>query len=155
MVLLGWHRGERSIQTKLQYARAMDANAAYTWVDDRMPSQHRIFHSRNLIFVPITTLDATGRPWGSLLSRSGEPGFITSPDDSTLVIDAIISDGDPIADNVSQGMGLVAGLGIELSTRRRNKFAGKIVSTERTAKSMRLTLKVNQALGYFSVFALY
>jgi hypothetical protein len=150
MVLTGWHPGERTIQAKLNYARVMDMYQGYTMVDDCLPAQHRIFHNKNLAFVPITTLDATGRPWGSRLSKSGELGFITSPDDTTLVMKVDVGDGDPITENissVSDGQNLIAGLGIEFSSRRRNKFAGSIASIEQSRSSMELTLKIKQALG--------
>jgi hypothetical protein len=150
MVLAGWHPGERAIQAKLDYAHAMEMYQGYTMVEDCLPLQQRIFHNKNLSFVPITTLDATGRPWGSLLSKSGEPGFITSPDDTTLVMKVDVGVGDPIADNILYAREpkiLIAGLGIEFSTRRRNKFAGRIASTKRSGSSMELTLEINQALG--------
>jgi len=150
MVLAGWHPGERTIQAKLDYARAMNLYQGYTLVEDCLPLEHRIFHHKNLAFVPVTTLDATGRPWGSLLSKSGEPGFITIPDDTTLIMKVDVGDGDPIAENLSNandGGKLIAGLGIEFSTRRRNKFAGWISSIEQSGSSMELTLKINQALG--------
>ncbi|KAF7968243.1 hypothetical protein HWV62_31579 [Athelia sp. TMB] len=135
------------MQTKLNYARAMEAHMAYTWVEDRMSPQHRQFHSQNLAFVPVTTLDGEGRPWGSLLSNMGERGFIASPDDTVLIVDAVINDGDPIIDNIQHGANLIAGLGIELTTRRRNKFAGKIGTIARTGETLKLTLNIDQALG--------
>lgn len=150
MVLAGWHPGERAIQAKLNYARAMDIYQGYTLVNDCLPHEHRIFHTKNLAFVPVTTLDGTGRPWGSLLSKLGQPGFITSPDDTTLLMKVDIGDGDPIAENLScvgEGNKLIAGLGIEFSTRRRNKFAGSINFIQQSGSSMELTLKINQALG--------
>jgi len=150
MVLAGWHPGERAIQAKLDYARAMDMYQGYTMVDDCLPLQHRIFHNKNISFVPVTTLDNTGRPWGSLLSQSGEPGFITSPDDTTLIMKVNVGDGDPLTENISEaneGKKLIAGLGIDFSNRRRNKFAGRISSTKRLGSSMELTLKINQTLG--------
>jgi len=150
MVLEGWHPGERAIQAKLDYARAMDLYQGYTMVDDCLPLQHRIFHNKNVSFVPVTTLDGTGRPWGSLLSKSGESGFITSPDDTTLVMKADVGDGDPLIENISdasEGKKLIAGLGIDFSTRRRNKFAGRIASANRSGSSIELTLEINQALG--------
>jgi hypothetical protein len=150
MVLAGWHPGERAIQTKLDFARAMDLHQGYTMVDDCLPLQHRIFHNKNLSFVPVTTLDSTGRPWGSLLSKSGEPGFITSPDDTTLVMKVDVGDGDPLIENisdVSEGKKLIAGLGIDFATRRRNKFAGRIASAKQSGSSIELTLEINQALG--------
>jgi hypothetical protein len=150
MVLAGWHPGERAVQAKLDYVNAMDRYKGYTRVDDCLPLQHRIFHNKNLSFVPVTTLDVTGRPWGSLLSESGEPGFITSPDDTTLIMKVNIGEGDPIAKNISyadEENKLIAGLGIEFSSRKRNKFAGRIVSVKRSGSSTEMSLQINQAYG--------
>jgi ferredoxin-NADP reductase len=148
MVLAGWHPGEVAVQQKLGFADAMNMDQGYLWVSDYMPPEHRIFHNQKLAFVPVTTLDPTGRPWGSLLSRkSGMPGFITSPDDTELVLHVDVIEGDPIIQNISGGRNLIAGLGIEFSTRRRNKFAGSIKIAENSNSSMKLTLDVNQALG--------
>lgn len=148
MVLTGWHPGEAAVQDKLGFTQAMNVNQGYLWVNDYMPSQHRIFHSQRLAFVPVTTLDATGRPWGSLLTRLGSPGFITSPDENELVLKVDVVEGDPIFHNIDNGQNLIAGLGIEFSTRRRNKFAGRIKIAENINSSMQLTLDVNEALGW-------
>lgn len=148
MVLAGWHPGEVAIQQKLGFDHAMNINRGYLWVSDYMPPEHRIFHNKKVAFVPVTTLDLTGRPWGSLLSNgAGIPGFITSPDDTKLVLDVDVIEGDPIVQNVIGGQNLIAGLGIEFSTRRRNKFAGRIKAAENFNSSMKLTLDVTQALG--------
>lgn len=150
MGLAGWHPGEVAVQSKLGYARAMGIEQGYLWVDDALSPQHRIFHTRNVPFVPITTLDENGRPWGSILSESGKPGFISSPDDATLVLNFEVGEGDPIVNNIGdlvEGRSLIAGLGIEFPTRRRNKFAGKILDTKRVNSSVELKLNVNQALG--------
>ncbi len=83
IALNGWHPGERSIQERLNFAGPMAM--AYTWIDSSMPEQHRTFHTRNLPFVPITTLDSDGRPWSSIAAgRSGLPGFISSPNETEL-----------------------------------------------------------------------
>lgn len=148
MVLHGWHRGEQSMQAKLQFARAMEASMGYTWVEDCMPPEHRIFHSQKLAFVPVTTLDGEGRPWGSILSNMGQLGFIASPKETVLIVDAVLNEGDPIADNIMHGAKLVAGLGIELTTRRRNKFAGHIHAADSAEKALKLTLDVDEAIGY-------
>jgi hypothetical protein len=61
-----------------------------------------------------------------------------------------IGEGDPIAENISDANEenkLIAGLGIDFSSRRRNKFAGKIASVKRSGSSMEMSLEINQALG--------
>lgn len=150
MVLAGWHPGEVAVQSKLGYARAMAMEQGYTWVSDYLSPQHRMFHTRTVPFVPVTTLDDNGRPWGSIITESGSPGFIQSPEDTKLILHFEAIDGDPIVDNIVNadgGRNLIAGLGIEFPTRRRNKFAGKIASTKRRNSSVELTMDVTQALG--------
>lgn len=152
MGLSSWHPGEFSVQTKLGYDRAMAME--YLRVSDDLPIQHRIFHTKNLDMVPVTTLDSQGRPWGSILSDGGTRGFITSPEDNMLIINFGVIDGDPIVENLAsanEGKRLIAGLGIEFPTRRRNKFGGEITKAKRVNSSMELTLHVNQALGYVHV----
>lgn len=149
MVLSGWHTGEKAIQTKLGYARAMEIQQGYKWTSDYMPPQHRSFHSNKVAFVPLTTLDEQGRPWVSFLS--GDKGFVTSPSDTALRIRASVIPGDPILHNVKLDDGLIAGLGIELATRRRNKFGGKIISAKTQESRVDMTLLVDQALGYVMV----
>lgn len=160
--LAGWHPGEARMHQELGFADAMQDR--WTSIASSMSDQHRVFHTSNIPFIPITTIDEHGRPWGSLLAGSnGSVGFVKSPDDTTLLVDASIWNGDPIlrtiqafSNNVSYrkhdpSRFLIAGIGIEHSTRRRNKFAGYI----RNVRSMKnsnniytLDLKINQALGY-------
>lgn len=149
MGLSGWHPGEFTVQTKLGYDRPM--RMGYLWVDDHLPIQHRLFHTKNLDMVPVTTLDSQERPWGSILSDGGTRGFITSPEDDMLIITFSVIDGDPIVENlagVDESKKLIAGLGIEFPTRRRNKFSGQITKVRRVNSSIELTLHVNQAIGY-------
>ncbi|KAF4576316.1 hypothetical protein EYR36_001084 [Pleurotus pulmonarius] len=148
--LKGWHRGERAIQEKLGYRAAMAM--AFAAIDGDMPEQHREFYVTRLPFVPVTTLDELGRPWGSILAgASGEPGFIQSPSDAKLVLDTQVWEGDPLLQN-SELFGkkdkmLVAGIGVEFSTRRRNKFAGWISKLEKKGPQIQLQLDVNEAIG--------
>lgn len=136
------------------------------WVSiaSSMSDQHRIFHTSNLPFIPLTTIDEQGRPWCSLLAgANGLVGFVKSPNDTTLVVDASIWNGDPISrtihafsHNISRHTDasirfLIAGIGIEHSTRRRNKFAGyirNVLPVDGSKNTYRLDLKANQALGY-------
>ncbi|KAG2029565.1 hypothetical protein BDR03DRAFT_811704, partial [Suillus americanus] len=63
---------------------------------DRLPDQHRILHTSRLHFLLVTTLDKQGRPWASILcSNDGMPGFISSPTDALLTIEAYLWPGDP------------------------------------------------------------
>lgn len=151
--LNGWHPGERGIQSRLNFADVVAMN--YTWIENGMPDQHRNFHSHNLHFVPLTTLDAHGRPWSSLVAgSSGETGFISSPSDSELEMTLQLWAGDPILHNLEsptkrQDKRLIAGLGIEFATRRRNKFAGWVTNINRLGvNALQLRLHVNQAIGF-------
>lgn len=157
--LHGWHPGELSMQRKLGYADAV--RDAWSLVRNFMPEQHRLFHTSNLPFIPITTLDEDGRPWAGIVAGStGDIGFVHSPDEHSLSIHARLWDGDPLLDtiqawiNAKTGMStiaerfLTAGLGIELSTRRRNKFAGLIQDVEvQSTLDYRLHLNVTQTMG--------
>lgn len=149
--LNGWHPGERSIHDRLSLSQPMAM--AYTWIDPYMPEQHRVFHSRNLHFIPLTTLDSEGRPWSSLVSGpSGSPGFIASPKETELHMTLESTLGDPFVDNLDSierdGKILIAGLGIEFSTRRRNKFAGLVYEIRKSEELARnIKIHVNQAIG--------
>lgn len=150
--LKGWHPGERSIHKKLNYESSMATS--WTWIYNGLPEEHREFHTSRLPFLPVTTLDATGRPWGSILAgHEGKIGFIRSSSNTTLGIKATVWDGDPLKENVktfSRAMEdkmLVAGIGIEFSTRRRNKFAGWISKMDLQNNSLYLEVNVNQAIG--------
>ncbi|KAH8700929.1 putative oxidoreductase [Talaromyces proteolyticus] len=157
--LKGWHPGEVDLQRKLGFSDAM--RDKWASVKDAMSEQHRIFHTSNLHFIPITTLDDRGRPWGSLLAgNNGSIGFAQSPNDTTLSLDATVWNGDPLLTTVSafadqehrkntdKERFLIAGIGVEHSTRRRNKFAGRLRGIrQKDDTTYRLDLEVTQALG--------
>lgn len=157
--LHGWHPGEVAIQRKLGYADAVKDHSSI--VGSFMPQQHRIFHTSNLPFIPVTTLDNEGRPWASIVSGStGAIGFVESPNARTLSIHARVWDGDPLLDTFRAWASLrhpqdtiaerflIAGLGIEFSTRRRNKFAGLIQGVQRlTASDYQIDLAINETTG--------
>jgi len=103
-----------------------------------LPEQHRAFFSA-LPHLFTSTPDAQGWPMASVLT--GVPGFIASPDSTTLRIEALPRDGDPAAPGFAADaeIGL---LGIDLSTRRRNRANGTIV-----ARDNGLTVRVTQSFG--------
>lgn len=145
--LRGWHPGEQAVQAIIH----LSEHVAITTIVDRLPEQHRIFHTSRLHFLPVTTLDRQGRPWASILcSNDGMPDFISSPTDASLTIKARLWPGDPIIRNCSQlhdGKPLFSGIGVEVSTRRRNKFSGYISNISLKDLDIDLTVVVTQALG--------
>ncbi|THH26526.1 hypothetical protein EUX98_g7656 [Antrodiella citrinella] len=147
--LQGWHPGEKSIQRKLGVDGA--TSVSYTVIEAEMPEQHREFHTTRLPFVPITTLDKDGRPWTSLAAgSSGQLGFVTSPYRTKLRMDIRLIHGDPLEENVKlfgKGKMLIAGIGIEFSSRRRNKFAGYVTDIYQKDDKLVTELEVNEAIG--------
>lgn len=145
--LRGWHPGEQAIQAIIH----LPERVAITAIVDRLPEQHRIFHTSRLHFLPVTTLDQQGRPWASILfSHDGMPGFISSPTNALLTVKARLWPGDPIIQNLSQFHDrklLFSGIGLEVSTRRRNKFSGYISNVSLRGLDVDLTSVITQALG--------
>ncbi len=152
--LQGWHPGELAMQSRVNFVE--DVVTGYTMIESGMRDQHRIFHSNQLHFVPLTTLDKNGRPWSSLVAgTSGQPGFISCPSATEMLMELKVWRGDPILENLESSKGrwggrtLVAGVGVEFPTRRRNKFAGWVKDFERRGDDgVFLRLQVNQAIGY-------
>jgi uncharacterized protein len=91
-------------------------------IHDYMPGQHRAFLAQqSQLFVG--AIDADGAPLATLLS--GRPGFVGSPDPGTLYIAALPDAGDPAQEALSAGRDIGI-LGIDFSTRRRNRINGRI-----------------------------
>jgi hypothetical protein len=103
-----------------------------------MPEQHRAFFPL-LPYLFSATLDAAGAPVASMLW--GPAGFAHSPDPTTLRIDALPASGDPAAAGVvvGQPIGL---LGLDLSTRRRNRANGHIAAVDGG-----ITVAIEQSFG--------
>ncbi|MDE0726887.1 MAG: hypothetical protein OSB82_10515, partial [Alphaproteobacteria bacterium] len=88
-----------------------------------LPEEHRDFHCA-LPYLIVTARDGAGWLWATLLT--GEAGFVTSPDPQTLVIAARPAAGDTLGAAFVQRADLGV-LGIELSSRRRNRLNGRIL----------------------------
>lgn len=109
---MNFHRGELEAQRLAGVAGNSGA------IRDFMPAQHSLFFEQQP-YVLAATLDADGAPQASVLH--GAPGFIHTPDDKTIVVGAAST--------------LVAGrpaglLGLDFSTRRRNRANGIVRSNE-------------------------
>ncbi len=130
--LTGWeretspfHAGERALQELIGKRDRMEKSGRRV-MRPFMPQQHRDFFNQ-LPFIAVGSVDKDGWPWASLLT--GKPGFITSPDDRSLVLDAAPLSGDPLGGSLKSGAPL-GFLGIELPTRRRNRVNGRVVSVD-------------------------
>ncbi len=145
MVDLGWshqespfHAGEMVIQERVGVRDRIEAQGRRI-IRDFLTEQHRQFFAQ-LPFILAGTIDSQRRPWASMLV--GEPGFLSTPDDRSLLVTTTPLVGDPIAQTLipDADIGL---LGIELATRRRNRLNGRIGAVDATGFSVR----VGQSFG--------
>lgn len=115
-----FHIGEQQVQERL------GVREIETWarraVRAHMPDQHRTFYEA-LPFLVASARDAEGRVWATVLT--GDEGFVTSPDARSLRIDAAPMPGDALEGALREGADLGL-LGIEFSTRRRNRANGEV-----------------------------
>ena len=115
-----FHAGELQAQAR---AGAGDvAKWAAGFIRDYLPEQHRAFHT-SLPFLVVTGSDATGQTWITLVE--GPDGFITSRDPRSITLDTQLDATDPLAAAFRAGTDIGI-LGIELATRRRNRFSGHL-----------------------------
>lgn len=134
-----FHAGEQRVQERLG-VRDIEGWARKV-VRDHLPEQHRTFHGA-LPFLVAGARDAYGRPWATLLV--GPEGFVTSPDPRHLTIDARPVTGDALEGALVEGADLGI-LGIELSTRRRNRLNGRVARN--VVGSGALVCAVDQSFG--------
>jgi len=133
-----FHAGEREVQQRAGVPGRMDM-AARRMIRRELTDEHRAFFAA-LPLVLVGSLDASGRPWASLLA--GAAGFMESPDPETLVVHATPLPGDPLASSLRVGAALGL-LGIELETRRRNRLNGHLTQVAHDGFSVR----VDQSFG--------
>jgi len=119
-----FHEGEVLVQDS---AGTMEKTRAFNAVviRDYMPEQHRDFYPL-LPFIVIGAVDDHNRPWATL--RSGQPGFMHSPDPRSLFVRLQPNVDDPVERGLGDGKA-VGLLGIELHTRRRNRVNGTMQRT--------------------------
>ncbi|MFT3923886.1 MAG: pyridoxamine 5'-phosphate oxidase family protein [Myxococcales bacterium] len=134
-----FHAGERALQARYGLAERL-GEVGRRVVREGMPDQHREFFEEQP-FMVVGSLDAALRPWASLLV--GEPGFVHTPDATTLDIRAEPRAGDPLADQLELGAKLGM-LGIQFETRRRNRVNGHVLAHE---IGIGFRLEVEQSFG--------
>ena len=116
-----FHEGEQAVQARVGVQGRM-AQLGPRVIRDFMPEQHREFFEQ-LPFVVVGTVDKTGQPWASVLA--GPPGFLRSPDERRLTVNAVPLPGDPLAQTLTEGA-FIGLLGTEPHTRRRNRMNGVV-----------------------------
>lgn len=104
-----------------------------------MPDQHRAFFAL-LPYLFIATADLNGWPVASLVH--GQPGFVRAPDPTTLHINALPLADDPVATGLEEGRA-VGLLGLDLSTRRRNRANGRVAARDGGSMSV----AIDQSFG--------
>ncbi|MEM8651250.1 MAG: pyridoxamine 5'-phosphate oxidase family protein [Pseudomonadota bacterium] len=119
-----FHAGELEAQTRAGVGNV--AQWAGGFIRDFLPAQHRNFHT-SLPFLVMSGSDLEGRTWITLVD--GEEGFIGSPDVRSLTLNTDIDDQDPLAQSFSAGTD-VGVIGIEMATRRRNRFSGHMKKSD-------------------------
>lgn len=132
-----FHAGELAIQERVGVREQMAGATAY--IRDFMPEQHREFY-HSLPFFFLGALDAAGQPWATMLAA--DAGFIVSPDARTLDISGGVLPGDPLEGQLHAGSH-IGGLGLEPTTRRRNRVNGEIVAADDGV----LRVNVTQSFG--------
>ncbi len=115
-----FHAGELALQERAG-TRARLEVAGRRIIRDQMPDQHRELFEK-LPHMIAGVADAGGQPWATLLT--GDPGFVsTTP--KAMTIAALPAPADPTAGTLQVGAS-VGLLGIELTTRRRNRMNGRV-----------------------------
>ena len=134
-----FHPGEQAVQRRAGSRERMQALGPRV-IRARMPEQHRALFAK-LPFIVLGAADRDGGPWATLLAGE-QAGFVGSPDDTHLRIDALPPRDDPLSPLLQPGRSLGL-LGIELQTRRRNRANGRIVACDPRG----FTLLVTQSFG--------
>lgn len=133
-----FHEGEQAVQSRLGVRDAIEPWARQV-IRPFLPQQHRDFYSQ-LPFVVAAARDTDHRPWVTLLT--GAPGFIQSPDTTSLQLLTQLPSGDALEGSLVAGTDIGL-LGIELQSRRRNRVNGTIMAADADG----LRVHVDQAFG--------
>jgi len=139
---------------KLGFDKIPSLAQTFNYISGEVPEEHSTFYTKRIPFLLVCVLDDEGQPWGSILAgKDGRGGFIHHPRYDTLSIEAKLWEGEPFLNNVKtfdceKYSTLIARIGVEVSTRRRNKFAGSIMKLVKNEDILDFELVVNETLGY-------
>lgn len=133
-----WHAGEVAMHTHAGVAQRL-GEIGQRLIRDHLIDQHREFYPK-LPFVVLGSVDGRGDAWATL--RAARPGFLQTPDQHTLSVALARDPADPADAGMNDGEAIGL-LGIELSTRRRNRLNGTIRRTGAAA----FDIAVEQSFG--------
>jgi predicted pyridoxine 5'-phosphate oxidase superfamily flavin-nucleotide-binding protein len=117
-----WHPGEVALQRSVGIAERMAEIGSKT-IRDHLIQQHREFYPL-LPMAVLGSVDGRGDAWATL--RTGYPGFLHAEDEHHLHLDLSRDEHDPADAGLEDGAS-AALLGIDLSTRRRNRLNGNVI----------------------------
>lgn len=133
-----FHEGEVTLHKSVGADKRLSELGKHM-IRHHMPDQHREFFTQ-LPWVHVSAVDSQGHPWAVV--RTGDAGFIDSPDDKTLSIRSEPLPGEPAGLQLSVGS-KISIVGLEPSSLRRNRLNATISNTEKN----KLTVTVDQSYG--------
>jgi len=133
-----FHAGEVYVQSRLGVAEQAERIGS-KFIRPFLPEQHRECFTQ-LPHIIIGATDTEGQPWATYMS--GDDGFIQSPSDTVLDIQASLPSADPLERSLRTGQ-KIGLLGIQLENRRRNRLNG-VISTH---SASRISVQVDQSYG--------
>lgn len=129
-----FHPGEQQVQQRLGVRDKMEAVGRRV-LRNFMPDQHREFYA-GLPFLVLGTFDEETQPWASI--AVGAPGFLSTPDATTLRVAAP----PPLGATLREG-GDIGAVGIDFAARRRNRANGVVAALG----ADRFDIAVKQSFG--------
>ncbi|MEL0642038.1 pyridoxamine 5'-phosphate oxidase family protein [Pseudoalteromonas aliena] len=135
-----FHEGELAIQDKLAKRELMDTFGKRA-IRSFMPEQHQAFFAQ-LPFVVAGSVDENADVWASIVS--GKPGFLSVPTPTSLLMTNTVDINDPLHKTLKVTGSSIGLLGIELSTRRRNRLnvrVGEVIADNK------VSFNVDQSFG--------
>lgn len=133
-----FHQGEKILQQRIGLSDKIEAMGRKV-IRSFMPDQHRQFFAQ-LRYVAMGSVDEEGWPWATILT--GDTGFMSSVTPDSLSVNVHVQKDNPVFRGIKSGKP-VGMLGIDLSTRRRNRLNGRISEH----RSDGFSLSVDQSMG--------
>jgi hypothetical protein len=141
-----FHPGERAIQQRLGVRERVE-DGGRRLIRDFFPDEHRDFYAR-LPFLVLGTVDSEGWPAASIVS--GKPGFVSSPHRKALRFSIDFSSAMPALKALVSAAD-VGILGIDLTTRRRNRLNGVVSAIRDDAIEIEIVQAYGNCPKYISV----